>query len=117
MRYRYRSLLVSTGLLLILASTSAHAEALSGPVESALAAHPSIEAAQAAKKVAEEKESEERSDYFPTVSANVAGGRMFGDNSTSRGLNVTRGTAYSWLWEGSAQLNQPIFDGMETSHR
>ena len=42
---------------------------------------------------------------------------MFGNNATSRGLSVSRGEAYSWLWEGNASITQPIFNGFETYNR
>lgn len=108
------ALLASTALLSARVSC---AETLRDSVDQALAAHPSIESALAQKVVAKEDVHQTRSGLFPEVSTNVTAGRIFGDNSTSRGLSVSRGTAYSWLGEGSASLTQPIFDGMETFNR
>lgn len=96
---------------------SVRAETLRESVDKALAAHPSIEAALAQKVVAKEDVKQTQSGLFPEFSTNLTAGRVFGDNSTSRGLSVSRGTAYSWLGEGSASLIQPIFDGLETTNR
>lgn len=93
------------------------AESIRDSVDRAVSAHPSIEAALAGKVVAKEEYRETRSGLYPEFSANVSAGRIFGDNSTSRGLSVSRGTAYSNLGEGSASLRQPLFDGMETFNR
>lgn len=93
------------------------AETLKQSVEQALAAHPSVDVALAGKVIAKEDHHEVRSGLFPDFSASTSGGRIYGDNSTSRGLTVSRGAAYSGLWEGSASLTQPLFDGMETFNR
>lgn len=55
--------------------------------------------------------------YFPEVRVNAAGGRVYGDNATSRGLSVTRGAGYSGYGEGGISLTQMLFDGFEVSHR
>jgi adhesin transport system outer membrane protein len=94
-----------------------YAETLKESVGLALAAHPSIETAVAQKKISEEDKAEARSGYFPELSANATAGRIYADNSTSRGLTVTRGAAYSWYGEGNAAITQPIFDAFETSNR
>lgn len=94
-----------------------HAETIRDSVNQALAAHPSVEAALASKVVAKEEYKETKSGLYPELSARLSAGRVFGDNSTSRGLVVNRGTAYSGLGEGSASLRQPLFDGMETFNR
>ena len=83
----------------------------------ALASHPSAEAALATLNATKEVEKEAYSRYFPQISANAAFGRMYGDNATSRGLSVTRGSGYSYLGEGSLTVSQLIFDGMETPNR
>ncbi len=93
------------------------AETLKQSVDQALSAHPSVEVALAGKIAAKEDRLEARSGLFPALSASTSAGRIYGDNSTSRGLSVSRGTAYSGLWEGSASLTQPLFDGMETFNR
>jgi adhesin transport system outer membrane protein len=106
--------------ILVLAASgvhAAHADTLESAVSAALSEHPSVESAQAVIDAADEQESEEVSGYFPEVSLNGSGGRIYGDNATSRGLNVTRGAGYSYLWEGQATLRQPIFDGFETRSR
>lgn len=110
-------LMAGTGLAAILGSGSAQAEELRDAVAAALTQHPSIEAARASETYSNEESREHQSDLFPEFSATATGGRMFGDNSTSRGLTSSRGQAYSWLWEGNATLTQPIFDGLETFNR
>lgn len=95
----------------------AFSETLQDSVTQALIAHPSVEAALAGKDVAKQTKKEVRSDLFPILSAGTSVGRIYSDNSTSRGLTVSRGAAYSGLWEGNATLTQPLFDGMETKNR
>jgi adhesin transport system outer membrane protein len=95
----------------------ARAETLGEAVSAALNYHPQVETAQAGLEAALYGEDEQRSGYFPELSFSATGGRVFGDNSTSRGLSVTRGTGYSYLWEGSGTLRQPLFDGFETASR
>lgn len=95
----------------------AHAETLEEAVSAALNYHPQVESAQAGLEAAFYSEEAQRSGYFPELSFSATGGRVFGDNSTSRGLSVSRGTGYSYLWEGSGTLRQPLFDGFETASR
>jgi len=102
---------------LFIAPGFASAETLSQAVQSALETHPSVEAALAGKEIAAQDLREQQSGYFPELNASATGGRMFANNSTTRGLVVSRGEAYSWLWEGSASITQPIFNGMETINR
>lgn len=108
------ALVVSTALATF---SPAFAETLQDSVDNALLAHPSVEAALAGKVIAKEDHLEARSGLYPRLSANLTIGRIFGDNSTSRGLTVSRGSAYSGLGEGSASVIQPLFDGGETLHR
>lgn len=107
----------ATALCAMLFVKPVHAESLLEAMNSALAYHPSVEAAVANRHAFESAEKEEFSGYFPELNIRGAGGRVFGDNSTSRGLSVTRGAGYSYLWEGSVTLTQMIFDGFETSAR
>lgn len=93
------------------------AETLHDAVMKALEQHPTIEAAQAVEKRIQAEKREEWSGFFPEVNASATGGRIFGDNSTTRGLVTTRGEAYSYLWEGNASITQPLFDGMQTFNR
>lgn len=96
---------------------SASAETLQEAVEVALSAHPSIEAAVQVREMAYETKREQRSAFFPEINASASAGRIYGDNSTSRGLTVSRGAAYSGLGEGSASITQPLFKGFETVNR
>lgn len=97
--------------------TSLHAETLEQAVQMTLQNHPSIEAAKAGTAIAGQEKREYRSDYFPQLAVSGQGGRIYGDNSTSRGLVTTRGAAYSNYWEGSLTARQMLFDGFETSNR
>ncbi len=114
---RKKILLGGIALCALLPYGQAYADTLQEAVQTAIQNHPSIEAARAVELTAQETQAEARSDFFPQLSASLTGGRMFANNSTSRGLTVDRGEAYSWLWEGNASLTQPIFDGMETFNR
>ena len=93
------------------------AETLQQAVSITLSQHPQVESAQAAFGRSQQEQKEEFSAYFPELNVTATGGRIYGDNSTSRGLSVTRGTGYSYLWEGSVSARQKIFDGMETRNR
>lgn len=95
----------------------AFAETLQETVLKALSAHPSVEVALAGKNVAEQTKQEARSALYPVVSAATSLGGIYADNSTSRGLTVSRGAASSSLWEANASLTQPLYDGMETKNR
>lgn len=104
-------------ILLALQASPALAETLQDSVLKAVKHHPSVERAKIGSEIAQENVIEQRSGYFPEISANLGGGRLYGDNSTSRGLSVTRGAGYSWLWEGTAALNQKVFDWNVTTDR
>lgn len=117
MSRRLMLLLTGVSIVTILQPSGARAESLRDAVQTALNHHPSVEAAQAGETFSSEERREKKADLFPTVRASATGGRMYGDNSTSRGLTVNRGQAYSWLWEGNATLTQPLFDGLETYNR
>ena len=83
----------------------------------ALKNHPQVELAKAKLLAAQEEESSQVSGYFPELSMNAAGGRIYGDNATTRGLTTTRGAAYSNYWEAGVSASQPLFDGFETLNR
>lgn len=109
-----RSLLLTSVAVLTLFSGSARAETLGAAVETALNEHPTVQAAMAERDLAKEQEREKYSDYFPQLNANAAAGRVYGDNSTSRGLTFDRGAGYSNTGEGSVSMHEMIFDGMQT---
>lgn len=104
-------------LALSLAPSMVRAEPLATAVAEALNNHPSVAAALANRDALKEERREYVSGYFPELNISAGSGRMYGDNSTSRGLSVTRGAGYSWVHEASVSLNQMIFDGFETSNR
>ena len=116
----HRSFLLACVAVCALASNGispAYAETLEKAVESSLNRHPSVVAALAGRNLAREERQESFSAFFPEVNVTAATGRIYGDNSTSRGLSVERGTGYSWNHEYAVSVNQPIFDGMETIRR
>ena len=98
-------------------SIPAQAESLRDAVDLAIQEHPTVEAALTRIDIAKQQKREVFSNYFPELSLNAQSGRMFGDNATSRGLVTTRGEAYSYFAEGSVNLRQRIFDGLETPYR
>jgi len=79
--------------------------------------HPQVDQAKARIGVAAQENKVVKSDFFPTLSAGATAGRIYSDNATTRGLTTTRGAAYSGLGEGTASLQQPIFNGFGTSNR
>lgn len=116
--YRRHLLCAVTGVFtFLLPSGGASAETLRDAVQAALASHPAVDIVKAQKEAAHEDEREQVSNLFPEIGAGATGGRVFANNATSRGLSVSRGEAYSWLWEGSGSITQPIFNGFETYNR
>lgn len=109
-------LLTSVAVLTLISSANVRAETLESAVGTALVEHPTVQAAVAERDLAQEMEREKYSDYFPQLNANAAGGRVYGDNSTSRGLTFDRGAGYSGMGEGSVSLHETIFNGMQTSN-
>lgn len=96
---------------------NAYSETLDKAVQATLQNHPSVETAKTDSDIANQERREGRSGYFPEVQMTTQGGRIYGDNSTSRGLSVTRGAAYSNMWEASVTARQMIFDGFQTSNK
>lgn len=120
MLFKAGSFLAHTALLTGLLCFATHpvsAESLGQAVEAALNNHPSVEAAIANRDATIYERRERMSDLLPKLNVRGTGGRMYGDNSTSRGLSVTRGAGYSYLWEGSVTMSQTLFDGFETYRR
>lgn len=98
-------------------SSAASALTIEQAITAALKKHPSVEAARAFVEASEADIEAQRSNYFGTFSASLSGGRIYGDNATTRGLSVTRGAGYSGFGEGSSSLIQPLFDGFATQSR
>ena len=120
MIYRRLSLLgcaSAAAILLASGAVPSHAESLTDAVVAALNHHPKVEAAMENREAFGAERAEERSGYFPQVSLRAGAGRGFANNSTSRGLTTSRGEAYSWYFEDSATLTQPLFDGFRTVNR
>ncbi|MGB4107208.1 MAG: TolC family protein [Alphaproteobacteria bacterium] len=115
--YRYFFPALFIGAIGFVPAANLRAETLDQAVQATLQTHPSVTTAKVGSSVAEEQRREERSGYFPTVGISGQAGRIFGDNSTSRGLTTTRGAAYSNYWESSVTARQMIYDASETSRR
>lgn len=111
----YRMLLTTAGCLVL--AVAAQAETMQDAVTQAIDTHPSVTAARAAYDASSQTVREQRSSYYPELSVSTQAGRIYGDNATSRGLSVTRGAGYSWLWEGNAALTQKIYDWGETGNK
>ncbi len=94
----------------------ANAETLSGSVQSAVQNHPSVMAALAGEEVSRQDIKEQQSAYYPTASAGASFGRIYADNTTTRGLTVSRGAGYSWFGEGTGSLSQKLYDFNATRH-
>lgn len=111
------ALLIRSVLIALSLSGSAQAEPLSEAVKAALAYHPSVEAAQAFLNGSHQETEAAQSGYYPELQVSSSVGRVYGDNATSRGLSVTRGSGYSYSWDATLTARQMIFDGFETDNR
>lgn len=94
-----------------------YAETLRHTVNMALSNNPEVVREQSAKEAVSHSYDVEASNYLPTLSLDSSAGRVYQDNSTSRGLSVERGAAYSGYGEFNIALRQMIFDGAETKNR
>lgn len=95
----------------------ASAQSLRESVVYALENHPSIEGVRLGYRAAEHGTAAIFSEFFPEISIGITAGRTHQDNATSRGLDVTRGAAYSGLGEGNITVRQMLFDGFEVRNR
>jgi adhesin transport system outer membrane protein len=111
-----RTLLLSAFFAVIL-PVRAHAETLDDALSYAVQNHPTIMAARAGRDGLAQSITEEKSAYYPTANANVSFGRVYADNTTTRGLSVTRGAGYSWFGEGRGSINQKIYDWDQTKNK
>jgi adhesin transport system outer membrane protein len=109
---------VAVGVVSVLGiSTQAKAETLQETLQQAMISHPSIKGALASKDVAEQGREEVKSDLYPFINAGTSVGYVYANNSTSRGLTVSRGSGSSGIWEGNASLTQPLYNGWQTQNR
>jgi len=100
-------------LVALVATTSActaSAETIEQAITHAVQNHPSIRASQAAADAAYQTIIEEKSAYYPTVSADASFGRVYSNNTTTRGLSVSRGIGYGWVGEGSGNISQTLYN-------
>lgn len=104
-------------IMLCGAPSQLQAKDLNEAVKMAVEFHPSVGAAKANEDAVKFQKLETFAGFLPDININAAGGRLYADNSTSRGSVTTRGSAYSNLMEGGVSLTQPIFSGFETLNR
>lgn len=114
---RFRLCTAILAALLGCAAYPAQAGTLTQAVLAAMNNHPAVEAAQANADAVSQEETQQFSNFMPKVSMRAAGGRVYGDNATSRGLSVTRGAGYSGYGEGSVSLTEMIYDNEQTWNR
>jgi len=115
MRLSFRYVVVF--IMLLIGAAPARAETLLDSVVSALDNNPAIAGIQDQVDAADHGKKAEIAAYYPEVSASATAGRIFQDNSTSRGLVTERGAAYSGYGDGSVAMRQMLFDGLETKNR
>lgn len=108
---------VVLAIALLTGSTPAFAQDVREAVVRALERNPAIAGAYDRQEAAEHNKDAEASNYYPEISTALTAGRVYQDNSTSRGLSVERGAAYSGYGEANIALRQMIFDGLETQNR
>jgi len=96
---------------------SAYAETLEQAVVKALQNNPKVAVAEAGVESAKVEREEKFSKYLPDLNVSTSVGRIYGENSTSRGSSTTRGDAYSGYGEGNVSAKQMLFDGFETHYR
>ena len=96
---------------------SVSAETLPVILNQALKSNPTLEGAAAGYEAAQKELDMEESGFYPEVTMSGAIGRVYQDNSTSRGLIIDRGAAYSGYGEANLALRQMLFDGNETLRR
>lgn len=114
-----KRILVHASVLAMMTATAPvlYAETLGDAINDAVHNHPSVYAAKARRDAVKESVSEEKSAYYPTMNATASFGRVYADNTTTRGLSVTRGAGYSWYGDGRLALNQNIYDWSERENR
>ncbi len=109
MLHLLRLLSISSALTLM-SGVSTQAETLDEAIAKAVKNHPAIMAVMANETASKEDVNQEKSYYYPTASASASFGRIYADNTTTRGLTVSRGAGYSWFGEGSGSLSQKLYD-------
>lgn len=108
---RFHSFFVLFLFLNVAILPNSFAKSLDEAVIQAWTVHPTLKAVEANEGRAFRERQEAFSSYLPTLSLTGMAGRQFGDNSTTRGLSVSRGQGYSYLWEVQSALRQSFYDG------
>lgn len=103
-------LLLTAATLSLFSTSVAQAETLNEAVVHAINHHPTVKASTAGAQAAKQQLQEEKAAYYPSATASASFGRIYADNTTTRGLTVERGAGYSWFGEGSARLTQTLYD-------
>ena len=95
-------------------SAPAFAQGMQEVLEEVIRSNPNIQVARFERLAADERLSQARAGYFPTLDISIAAGREGSDNSTTRAAGVS-GDLWMDRQEASINLNQMIFDGFATS--
>ena len=98
-------------------SANAHAVSLQQSVRDAMGFHPQLQIDRLGQAVSNEDIRENRSAFFPTISATAEAGRVSQNNDTTRALTADSDDAQSDIGEGYIALNQLIWDGNSTYNR
>lgn len=101
--------------LSLAAPFSATAATLSDTVSTAVMNHPRLDSSRALRNVADQTMRENKSQFYPVLSATARGGHVNSNDDTTRG--ATGGDASSFLGEGSLTLTQPLFAGFSNMRR
>lgn len=114
---KHTASVIKASLLLGIASLpfTSHAMPLEDAVRHAVYNHPSLKISASEEHSAQATLGQAKAGYYPTISATVTAGRLYADNTTTRGLTVDRGAGYSGLFEGNATISQTLFSGFATS--
>lgn len=112
-----KTLSVAIAAWMLFLPQGAQAKTLAESIQTAWKKHPSIDAAAAGSGFAAREIKEEFSAYLPDLNLSASGGRLFANNSTSRGINTVRGEGYSGTWDGNVALRQQFFDGGQRDGR
>lgn len=106
-------LIVGTvGLMGIVCTTSVSAQSLSNAVQTALNSYPEIQEARHLRGAIENDLGVAKSRYMPTVDLELAYGREFSDNNSTRAAGYNDGTSLDRK-ESALMMREVIFDGFE----
>lgn len=112
--FKKRRLFFLSSVFLCGITTQSFAETLDQAISRAVSNHPLAVAAGDRENSAYQSIQEEKSANYPTTSVTGSFGRVYSDNTTTRGLSITRGVGYSWMGEGRGSVSQTLYDWSKT---